>query len=61
MTGLLEEEDEEDVTNRWLRADLGEHGEIRIRLSKTLGRALQILGRDVLWRHFHRHGVAVQA
>lgn len=60
MTGLLEEEDEEDVTNRWLRADLGEHGEIRIRLSKTLGRALQI-GGDVLRRHFHRHGVAVQA
>ena len=25
--------------NRWLKADLGEHGEIRIRLSKSLGQA----------------------
>jgi len=37
MAGFLEPEDDDDPTNRWLKADLAEHGEIRIRLSKSLG------------------------
>eukprot|EP00435_Cladocopium_sp_Y103_P027248 s1216_g6.t1 len=37
VQGFLEPEDDDDPTNRWLKADLAEHGEIRIRLSKSLG------------------------
>eukprot|EP00913_Durusdinium_trenchii_P013610 g12780.t1 len=37
VTGFLEPEDDDDPTNRWLTADLAEHGQIRIRLSKSLG------------------------
>lgn len=37
VEGFLEPEDDDDPTNRWLKADLAEHGEIRIRLSKSLG------------------------
>ncbi|CAE7027244.1 unnamed protein product [Symbiodinium natans] len=37
ISGLLVEEDDDDPMNRWLTADLGENGQIRIRLSKSLG------------------------
>lgn len=37
VTGFLEPEDDEDPLNRWLTADLAEHGQIRIRLSKSIG------------------------
>ncbi|CAE7854919.1 unnamed protein product [Symbiodinium sp. KB8] len=37
VQGFLVEEDEDDPMNRWLTADLGENGQIRIRLSKSLG------------------------
>ena len=36
-SGFLEPEDDEDPFNRWLTADLAEHGQIRIRLSKSIG------------------------
>ena len=36
-SGFLEPEDDEDPLNRWLTADLAEHGQIRIRLSKSIG------------------------
>ncbi|CAE7353754.1 unnamed protein product [Symbiodinium microadriaticum] len=48
VQGFLVEEDEDDPMNRWLTADLGENGQIRIRLSKSLGRpALHMPG--CLW------------
>ena len=50
MSGFLEPEDDDDPTNRWLKADLDEHGEIRIRLSKSLGEVMKrVNGTRWLW------------